>query len=390
MSDVWPRDAVIVLRPSDDSLDWLPPDPSWGERVSVTALPFAGALPIVCHEAGVRPDALQLLEDCGLHLSAEVIPYRDVEHMAGIVADQLRSGRRIGISYSPRRLLAPVAAYVNHPETVADLNDKGNLADFLPPEAVPHRWILAGDELPRALHDGSGRLPLVLKASSRLGSGGGHDVAICRSADDLEAAGRRLARAERVVVEAFCEFTATWCLHFAIRDGGVLYCGAAEQICDERGIYLGNWCERSVVPAAPAIDFGRHAAQAGWSRGYRGFLGVDVGRTRDGRWLAFDLNFRNNGSTGQVLLSESVAREWGAVCTRLCRGVRFHGTFEGMLDQLRCFRVRRQLIPLLAYDTEQLGMTERDPVCGMLVAGGNREAVGRVVVDLQGAGFAVD
>jgi L-aspartate-L-methionine ligase len=390
MSDIWPQDAVIVVRPSDDSLDWLPQDPAWGDRASVTSLSFAGALPIVCHEAGVRPEALQLLQDCGLRLPTEVIPYRDPAHMACIVAGQIRAGRRIGVSYSSRRLLAPVEAYVNDPETVADLNDKANLADFLPAEAVPQRQVLAGDELPRVLHESNGHLPLVLKASSRLGSGGGYDVAICRSPGDLESARHKLAGAERVVVEAFYEFATTWCLHFAIRDSGVAYCGAAEQICDEGGIYHGNWCERTVAPAPAAIDFGRHAAKAGWSRGYRGFMGVDAGRTEEGPWLAFDLNFRNNGSTGQVLLSDSVAKEWGAACTRLCRGVRFNGTFAGMLDQLWCFHMRRRLIPLLTYDTEQLDTAESRPVCGVLLTGKDRAAVGRVVVELRGAGFELD
>jgi len=386
---LWPRDAVIVQRPPDDSLDWLPQNSAWCDRSSAAPLPLAGPLPINCHEAAVMPGALHLLEPCGLPLPAEITAYRDCEHMRGILAGQVRHGRRIGITYTSRRLLAPVAAYVNHPELLADLNDKAHIAALLPPEAVPRRCVVETAELPRALQGGHARLPLVLKASSRLGSGGGCDVVICRSSDDLESAYCRLARAERVVIEAFSDFAETWCLHFALSDQGVIYCGAAEQICDERGSYHGNWCTPGCVPGNEVIDFARHAAEAGWSRGYRGFAGVDVGRTSEGRWLAFDLNFRINGSTVQVLLRDSVADEWGAACTRICYGIRFRGTFGAMLEQLWAFHSRRELVPLLAFDMERVGTAETSPVCNLLVTGSKPEAVGSVLDDLRQAGFEV-
>ena len=390
MGDLWPSDAVIVQRVADDSRDWLPQSPTWCDRSSVSPLPLAGPLPIICHQAGVTPGALQLLRDCGLSVPEAITPYRDFDDLRGIVEGKVRSGRRIGITYTSRGLLAPAEAYVNHPALVADLNDKALLASLVPGEAVPARCVVDINELPRALRNWRGRLPLVLKASTRLGSGGGRDVVVCRCVNDVEDAYRRLARAERVVIEAFYIFTDTWCLHFGVGDGGPVYCGASEQICDDAGVYHGNWCVQGAGPAEEAIDMARHAAREGWRRGYRGFLGVDAGRTADGRWLVFDLNFRNNGSTSQVLLRHAVADECAALCTRFCPGVKFDGSFAAMLEALWRFHRRRELVPLLAFDTEQAGTAETKPVCNLLVAGATHHAVGTVLVALREAGFEVD
>ncbi len=384
---LWPRTAVVAQRPPDDSLDWIPRTLRAYDRASAAPLLFAGTLPVVCHEAAATPAALQLLRDCGFSPPDEIIPYRDSAHMCELVAREARRGRRIGVAYTSRRLLAPAESYVNDPHLHAALNDKANLARLLPPEAAPRRRIVETAELPDVLRRGRARLPLVLKASTRLGSGAGCDVAICRSPDDLAPAYQRLARAEHVVVEEFHDFAENWCLHFAIGDAGAVYLGAAEQVCDEAGVYQGNWCEQGAGPGSDAIEFARYAARTGWSLGYRGYLGVDAGRTAGGRWLAFDLNFRVNGSTVQVLLRDSVAAEWGATASRICYGLRFHGPFAAMVDRLRAFHARRALVPLLAFDLERTDPAERSPVCNVLAVGRSREAVGAVLAALGEAGF---
>ena len=104
--------------------------------------------------------------------------------MRHLVAEQVRQGRRLGISYGPRELLAPVDAHINAPDLIADLNDKATLGELLPPEAVPRRRVVDRQELARLLARGE-QPPVVLKASTRLGSGGGADVLICRSGADL-------------------------------------------------------------------------------------------------------------------------------------------------------------------------------------------------------------
>src|SRR5690242_17277364 len=147
LSDLWPGDAVIVQRTADDSLDWLPQDPVWRERSSLSPLPLAGNLPIICHEAGVTSGARQLLRACGFELSPGIIPYRDIRHMEALVAEQVRLGRRIGIFYTTRTLLAPVERYVIDPALLAWLNDKANLGELLPPGTFPERTLVPTPDL---------------------------------------------------------------------------------------------------------------------------------------------------------------------------------------------------------------------------------------------------
>jgi L-aspartate-L-methionine ligase len=389
LSDLWPADAVIVQRTADDSLDWLPQDPVWRERSSLSPLPLAGSLPIICHEAGVTSGALQLLRACGLELSPEIFPYRDMRHMEKLVAEQVRLGRRIGIFYTTRSLFAPAESYVNDPALVADLNDKANLGELLPPGTFPERTLISASELTEYLERHK-KPPLVLKASTRLGTGAGRDVAICRESPDLERGRRALARAERIVVEAYHDFTHVWCLGFAIADSTVTYLGAAEQVGDDRGGYHGNWCGRIPGPDVRAVGIGHYAAEAGRSRGYRGFFGVDVGRTGAGNYLAFDLNFRNNGSTLQLLLHESVASTWGTGCTRIFHGVEFDGAFQELLERLRDCYSQRTGVPLLIFDTDRLGLENRKPICNLLLAGSSPAEVAAHIVTLREAGFGLE
>lgn len=389
LADLWPAGTVSSARPDDDAIDWLSRSRGWRERASAVPLVMAGGLPVLCHEGGATPDALQFLRECGLPVTTRVLTFNG-EGARPAVARLAAAGHRIGITYAPRRLAAPREAYVNDPDVFAALNDKANLGDLLPPGAVPDREVVHPAGLEDALARRAGSLPLVLKAGTRLGSGAGRDVALCRTPADLDAARRKLAGADRFVIEEYCGFATTWCLHYAAAESGVTYCGATEQVCDPEGAYQGNWWERGRGPAEEAVELGRYAAIAGWVRGYRGFLGIDVGQATDGRWLVFDPNFRTNGSTIQALLGAGLADAWGTPCTRLRYGIGFAGSFGEMLDRLHAFHRRRELVPILVFDTPRLGLTDESgaPTCGIIATGADRAAVEAVFGRLREAGFA--
>lgn len=389
LADLWPPDAAVAIRPDDDAVDWLSPSLAWRERITAIPVPLAGGLPVVCHEAASTPAALQLLRHCGLPADAPVLRYATAEERRAHLARLAAGGRKIGAIYGARRAELPAEAHVNHPDTVAALNDKANLAELLPPDCLPTRAVVPGAGLAAALEARGGALPLVLKAASPLGSAGGLDVAICRTPDDLAPACGKLARAERVVIEEYCSFEATWCLHYAASDAGVSFVGATEQVCDAAGAYLGNWREEGSGPGGEAVELGWAAALAGWVRGYRGFVGIDAGRTPDGRWVAFDPNFRLNGSTLQALVGPTLAGAWGRPCSRMVNGVAFPGGFDRMLERLAAFHQRRELLPTLLFDGPRLGLANGDgsPACNLLVAGADRTAVGEVFRRLRDEGF---
>lgn len=385
---LWPANAVMVQRPFDDALDWLPKTCDFCERMSAAALLLTGSLPIICHRAGATPEGLELLRECGFRLPREILTYETLAEMRGIIAGQVLRGRKIGITFGAARPPAPREAMVNDPEVVSALNDKAQLADWLPPDGTPERTCVSPGELDAALASDRLAFPLVLKAAARIGSGGGFDVAICRNPAELAAARQALAKAETIVIEDYLPFTHNWCLHFAISDDAVTYVGATEQISDARGKYLGNWCG-DAVPGSRAIALGQHAAEAGRERGYRGFLGADVGETADGHVAAFDLNFRNNGSTPQVISQRAIGAQLGATCSRFAPGIFFAGTYAEMLLRLRYYAGLSRVLPLLTFDTAQLGEANARPACNLLVIGPARDAILETLEVLEGDGFQV-
>ena len=102
---LWPRNAVIVQRPPDDALDWLPRTLSWYDRSSAAPLPLAGALPIICHEAAVTLPALtprrgELLWDVGAGAGSVAIEWMLTDPTMRAVAVEKRLeriGRRAAV-----------------------------------------------------------------------------------------------------------------------------------------------------------------------------------------------------------------------------------------------------------------------------------------------------
>ena len=389
LGELWPAGAVVVQRVADDSIDWLPQDPVWREASTASTLLLAGGFSVICHQAGATPEGLQLLRDCGFFLPPQIITYQNIAEIRELIAGQIRCGRKIGITYPSREMWAPAAAHVNEPALISELNDKAALPELLPADTYPARRLVGIHELGEAMAACRGKLPLVLKASTPLGSGACLDVFICRCRGDLDLAHEALLRSERVVVEEYHPFIRTWCMSFGISDRGCVFLGAPEQICDEQGKYHGNW-RTPAGPGVEAVEIGTHAAWAGHARGYRGFLGVDVGRTDDGRILAFDLNFRNNGSTVQNIFHDALTAAWGISCTRVCHGISFIGTFGGMLAGIRLSYERREVVPLLTFDTAQHGLSITAPRCNLLIASPDPVAVEGSVGRLRSAGFEID
>ena len=75
--------------------------------------------------------------------------------------------------------------------------------------------------------------------------------------------------------------------------------------------------------------------------------------------------------------------------SRLCLGVRFNGAFESMVKQLGAGVTRRELVPLLAFDTPSVTAGAEQPMCNVLVAGDTVDAVDRAVTRLAQTGFTI-
>jgi len=386
LRDFLPPKSAISIRAPVDGLDWLPRDAVWLERYTGVPLPVAGDIPVVCHEAVVRPEALDLMAKAGLALPDRLVTYASQSDFEERLRELAAEDHRVYLSHpEPNPILAPDRYVVPMP-VMRRLHDKAHLADIVPAEALPDRRILSADEFGRLVEDGGLRTPIVVKASAPLGSGAGIDVRICETPEELAPARQELAAAERLVVERRYHFRRTVCLNYGIGSDGVSYLGAAEQICDSRGAYSGNWLGVADRPEAELVESGRQVADAGRALGYRGILGVDAGLNEEGRPVLFDANFRINGCTTQVLLSESIATTWSRPCSRNLNAL-FRGDFADMIEALHRGVASRSLVPLMVFDASALPDSPPHPRCMLLIAGDSREDVGRRLEELRGEGF---
>ena len=386
LGDFLPPETVVSQRPDENAVDWLPSDPAWMERSSASPLPIVGTLPTVCHAATVTDAGLRLLKVAGHTIPRSILTYRTPAEFRDQILRQVHKGNKIYVTYPARTPVCSDGAYRILLPVLRRLNNKANLAELLPSDAVPTRRVLSQAAL-RSFPDlAVTDRPFVLKASTDLGTGDGVSVIICRSAGDVRRTHTQLATADRVVVEAFHEFTVSWCVHFGIGAAEVRYLSAALQVFDDQGAYLGNWCESSMHDDE-VVSIGAHAARAGQQRGYLGFLGVDVGLTTDGRWLAHDLNFRFNGSTPQVLLLASLQDTNGTAVSRYLPWLTFDGPYPVMIQRLTDLTKRGHVVPLCSLDGRMIEAKQTGASCGVLVLGDSRGQVCSRVQALGNEGF---
>ena len=141
----------------------------------------------------------------------------------------------------------------------------------------------------------------------------------------------------------------------------------------------------SGVPAS-VVALGEAIAANGVARGYRGLFGVDVALLEDGRAIAFDLNFRSNGSTGMLLLYDAVVRRTGKTVTRL-RGWKGIGTYEDLLDAAYIAFDSGYFLPLMTYDPLADGFASSVPRLTGLMLGDSRDEVVEREREMASLGF---
>jgi hypothetical protein len=388
LGDFLPPKSAVSPRAPADGLAWLPRDPVWRERATGAPLAVTGDAPLLCHEGVARPAALDLMAKAGLALPARLLTYAREEEFAEQLHGLAAEGRRVYVSHPEPRPALAGEHYVCPMPLLGRLQDKGNLAELVPAAGLPERRVVAPAELRGLLAAGAIETPIVLKAAAPLGSGGGLDVRVCLAPGELEVAVGELCAAERVVLERFYRFGRSFCLNYGIGGAGITYLGAAEQICDARGAYAGNWLDAQVGPGADLVELGLETARAGRALGYRGILGVDAGRAESGRPVLFDPNFRLNACTAQVLLARSVAADWGRACTRLRSGLVFRGGFSEMVAALQRQVAARSLVPLVVFDGNALRHPPPHPSCSLLLTGDDRADVERRLAALRREGFS--
>lgn len=374
LSDVFGPEPVFNPRGSFHGYGWLHRELSTREFATGGVLPTAGATATICSRAVTSPAGLDLLADAGLPEPGPLLTYTDEAEYSERISEVIAAARPVVMQHVQRTDETPPESYWVARSLLAFLNNKGNLAELVPREALPRRRLVKPTDL-AGLGRARANLPVALKAASDRSSGGGFAVILAHSPDDLERASKQFGGCRRVVLEEFLDIRENFCLNFAATDRESFYLGAAEQVVDAAGAYQGNWYEPDRQPPPEAVRLGREVMRGAASRGYRGFAGFDMAVLSDGRVKVFDLNFRLNGCTKVLLLYESIRRAFGAGCIGRGCSLRASGSFAAMCKTARAALQERLLLPLITYDPAAIPVPTGPPMLWGLVLGESRPEV---------------
>jgi hypothetical protein len=226
-----------------------------------------------------------------------------------------------------------------------------------------------------------------MKAGTDLSTGSGFAVRICRTANEIDSAldffSQRRRDLTHLLLEALEDFQATWCANVGVANEGCRYLGSARQICSKEGVHEGNYLGTALAPpsevGAIALDIAERAQRAG----YRGIAGVDLGLTKDGRLLVFDLNFRLNACTKQVVFHDSACERIGA---KVSRSVRFaHSrSLSEVTQELRPFVEAGKMLVFAALDGSRHEKVRSGCTLSALLLGETIEEVDALAARLRG------
>ena len=379
LSDVFPERAAMTTRYWPGSNPWLPEATGRCEVTTANLCSVAGGVLTVAHHAAITPLAEELLARTGLEFGPTV-GYSDFDDYLGALHRLSDQGNILGFNFTPPVEFQEFSGVLVPVNLQAYLNDKANLAELVPPGAAPERVVVPREKF---LNDGisAPRLPIVLKAATSLGNGGGLGVRICRTQSDWEAAlhffRKSAAFLSGVVVERYEELRDTWCAIIGIGPERVEYWGAARQVCSAAGQYQGNWMGVGFELPEAARDVVLYVAEQGQKRGYCGTAGMDLGWTGGGRLLVFDLNFRTNGCTLQVLLHDAACARIGALVSRM-RRFTFRKCLADAIEAVGPWVDRGVFVPESAFDAALHPDVEQSSISGIVLGADTDEVEARM------------
>jgi L-aspartate-L-methionine ligase len=386
MADVYGPGHVYAPRAHPQTADWIRYAPPVLDALTGNQLSIIGHMDAICSAGSVTPRGLELLAEAGLPPASSIHTFRGEQGAIEIAAGFAERGVKIVVQHRyPDGVLRDGAPWIA-PPLLSYLNNKANLAEIAPRENVAPRRVTTRAAV---FDNGSAPpLPIVLKVATDLSTGGGTDVVICRTSDDVAIARERFVSSERLVVESYQSLRRNVCVHYSVMpDGTVRYLGFAEQDVDAHGLYCGNWISLGAALPGNAIDIGLAITTRAASLGYRGLLGIDIAETNEARWIVLDLNFRLNGSTAAVLLAPAIQRAVGPKCLHLRRFVCEAG-FLALVAAARSALRSGTLIPLGIFDAEAAGYAGQPSRLSALVVANSQADAHGIEKELAASGLA--
>ncbi|MBP1626791.1 MAG: hypothetical protein H6Q00_1266 [Holophagaceae bacterium] len=363
-----PPEAAYMARTDLHQTRMLGYTPDLLDSVTALLLGVINGRSAVRHEAGVTPPALDLMRRAGLAVEEETLVYRTPEEAWRLADGLADAGKRFFWPYPAPEGRFPNTAHLVPVETWRSLNAKASLADLVPPEHLAPRQILSH----QALADFEPTAPVYLKSAGDLATGWGFAVRFCPDRESfLEARDWMAERHEyvpAVIVEEAMEVERCWCASLGIVDAGATCFGGAEQLFASPGHQSGSLIDPGWALPEEGRRLAERVGEAARRRGFRGLAGLDIGRTRDGRLIVFDPNFRFNSSTTQVLFHDSAAARSGLPVS-LSFQVQATSPFDALVGRLHGPVAEGWFIPTRAFDAGKCPAREgRHIITGFVLA----------------------
>ncbi len=312
LSDMFGEDASMLCVPAVEPYGFVSPHGAGWEWIGRMAsrLPFAGSLPVFCHESLLQKHWFAFHRDAGLPTVMHPLPYRDRKDLQSQLDTMTRHPRSLVLDYLYPPGMIPENAHYVERALVASLNNKADLEQWAGTVPIPPRHTVFREDLhlhlQRIFSNGHS---VYLKGASDGPSGAGNGVRHAATPEEAHRHARAFAACPRIVVEQSRPYTTTFCFNYLIFSANhIQYLGAGEQLIKNHAVYAGNWFDPDRPPPPGAVEDGMRIAQRAAAAGYVGIAGMDAGLLPDGGWEFLDLNFRTNGSTPALLFLPAVYR----------------------------------------------------------------------------------
>lgn len=373
VSSIYGRALVFVGRSSPNASRWLPRGDIVLDMLTSGMLTIIGNMPVVCAASVSTAHALNLLSDAGFQLPHKIHRYFDAADYIKLIKELCANGYNVVTQHvHPISEISRINCWID-PALLSFVNNKANLEKFVPDKNIPYRNILPAKQIFNA--DIIRRLPIVIKAVTDESTGGGIDVRICRSGDDIKKAAEYFEDCHDLVVEEYLDIQRNLCLHYCVSvDGSIDYLGFTEQVSDERGIYRGNWVEVDADCPAEVLKMCVLIVRTAYEYGYHGILGIDVAVLKDESFRVFDLNFRINGSAPALLYARSVYENYRKPVIRLRRLIGT-GNYQEMLNAVYRAMAKGILLPLGSCDPEAGPYILERPLLTGIILGETRQEI---------------
>ena len=351
-ADLFPAKTTMAPQSTLENIRWLGYDAFRLEIITGTTIAFMGDMPLICHKSVASTNCLEFIRFCGLHPPTRLQTYGTFEEGVALAQQSVSSGQRLAYFYPPPHALDFSENLVISSKFYGELNDKSRIPDFVDNKYLPNRRLVPIDHLDTLINNYVG-YPVYLKASLEGANGACFGVKYCY--DELswkEAINWFLNNdllMNGLVIEDAVDIVTCWCLGVSILDHQCTYLGGSIQLFNKPAEQTGNRIDPACPEPYEAVLIAMDISQRAQKMGFRSVAGFDIGIDAAGKLYVFDLNFRLNASTNQLILHESMTWRIGSHINQTWQIESYH-SIDSLINQLEPFAKKGQFVVSRFFD----------------------------------------